>query len=444
MAELPDFPTVTAPIGHWAHIRPDAVALSDGTRALSFADLDTAVQRKAALVDGPSYGWVLDGSPLDGLIGFCAIAATGRAGVIADSDWPDVQRGSIRAALSQSPFAGGTARPESPFYIGFTSGSTGVPKGFMRSHRSWTESFSAAVSAFGPGARDPVLAPGRLSHSLFLFAALLGLRTGAGVHVQDRFSPVRCLDLLASGAARCLVAVPSQLLALADIADRRGQAAIPHTRLVLASGACWMRRETPRIRALFPEARFIEFYGASETSFIAWTDSDPALPDSCVGRPFEGVELSIRDDLIFVRSKMLFAGYVTGDDGSLLRDGDWISVRDMGFLDAEGRLHLLGRQRRMIVTAARNIFPEEIEAVLERHPAVAAASVAAAPDRLRGHVLVAFLQPRAPVDVAALVAHCQTALPGWKVPRRFVFRDDWPHTASGKTDHAALQATCPA
>jgi long-chain acyl-CoA synthetase len=333
--------------------------------------------------------------------------------------------------------------------VGFTSGSTAVPKGFIRSHRSWTESFHTALASFGPGAAERVLAPGRLSHSLFLFAALLGLWTGAGVHLQDRFSPVLCLDLLAADAAGCLVGVPSQILLVLEAAERRKRPPIEGLRLVLIGGARWPRRETVRLRARFPNARIVEFYGTSETSLVAWTDSDPDLPEAVVGRPFENVELSIRDadepgsaGPIFVRSPMLFDGYVSGDDGSLLRDGDWISVRDMGLLDGSGRLVLLGRQRRMIVTAGRNLFPEEVEAVLEAHPAVAGASVLGVRDAIRGSLVLALLQPSGTGTAApgVLASHCRALLPAHKVPREFVWCVDWPRTASGKTDHARLAA----
>ncbi len=234
-----------------------------------------------------------------------------------------------------------------------------------------------------------------------------------------------------------------------EAGERRRRKPIAGVRLVLISGARWPRRETVRLRALFPSARLFEFYGTSETSLVAWTESDPDLPDAVVGRPFANVELSIRDaagpgapGLVFVRSPMLFEGYVTGDDSSLLRDGDWVSVRDMGFLDGSGRLALSGRQRRMIVTAGRNLFPEEVEAVLEAHPSVAAASVLGVPDPVRGSSVRALVQPRGPFPSAhdRLAAHCRARLPAYKVPREFVVCTDWPRTASGKTDHARLAA----
>jgi len=123
---------------------------------------------------------------------------------------------------------------------------------------------------------------------------LLGLWTGAGVVVQEQFSAPAALGTLASGQTPCLVAVPSQLLLMLEWAQHRRLPPVRGVRLILISGARWTRSRTPELQALFPDARIIEFYGASETSFIAWTESHPDLPDAMVGQPFDTVDLEVR------------------------------------------------------------------------------------------------------------------------------------------------------
>ncbi|MES2484147.1 MAG: AMP-binding protein, partial [Pseudomonadota bacterium] len=343
----------------------------------------------------------------------------------------------------------GGAQPTSAFYIGFTSGSTGVPKGFRRHHRSWTQSFLACTQAFGPDAATRVLAPGSVSHSLFLFGMMLGLWSGAGVVVQDQFSAARALDTLALGHTPSVVAVPSQLLMMLEHAQRRQLPPIEGVRLVMISGARWMRERTSQLRLLFPNARVVEFYGASETSFIAWMDASEAASAQAVGQPFAGVDIDIREPdaqgvgLIYVRSPMLFTDYVggQGDPTAALRDGDWLSVRDLGSIDAQGRLCLVGRQNRMLVTSGKNLFPEEVEAVLAAHPGVAAVSVQGLPDPVRGQQVVAIVQPAddaVSLDAAALGAWCRERLEAFKLPRRWFACGVWPLTPGGKTDHPAL------
>jgi acyl-CoA synthetase (AMP-forming)/AMP-acid ligase II len=393
------------------------------------------------------------------LVHFLAIVASGRCAVVGDPDWPGAVQDQVRASLPQQPADMPEPHATTPFYVGYTSGSTGNPKGYRRHHRSWTESFKACLEAFGPDAAGTVLAPGRDSHSLFLFGMLLGLWTGGGVEVQEHFSVQATLESLRLGRASCLVAVPSQLLMLLESARHHPVAPIDGVRLILISGSRWTRPRTPELRALFPQARIIEFYGASETSFVAWMETDAQAPPEVVGWPFANVQLQFRapqtDDaasLIYVRSPMVFTDYLgeADDATAALRDGDWICVRDLGYRDAQGRLCVVGRQNRMLVTMGKNLFPEEVESVLERHPAIACASVHGVSDAVRGLQVVALIRWAQSVaidqagtvqqrpDALALKAWCRQHLEGFKVPRHFLVCDAWRYTASGKTDHRAL------
>ena len=161
---------------------------------------------------------------------------------------------------------------------------------------------------------------------------------------------------------------------------------------------------------------------------------------------------------------MLFIDYVNGQDATAARRvGEWLTVRDIGWQDAQGNLYLVGRENRMIVTQARNLFPEEVEARLMAHPDIAQAAVLGLPDPQRGQVVHAVLMrpsddgshapsmtgsaeveasslvplTAAPAD---LVAWCHRALESYKVPRHWWrWQGKWPMTASGKTDLAALR-----
>ena len=184
----------------------------------------------------PAVAWALDeGCTAERLIEFLAIVASGRTAALGDPDWPDAVREQVRRRIVQQPATMPAPDPLTPFYIGFTSGSTGLPKGFCRHHRSWIESLRVCVDTFGPAAAMRVLAPGRTSHSLFLFGMVQGLWSGAGVRVQQRFSAARSLQTLARDQAACLVAVPSQLLLMLALAARRAMPPIEATRLVLIS-----------------------------------------------------------------------------------------------------------------------------------------------------------------------------------------------------------------
>src|SRR5450830_2069822 len=455
---MPQLSTVHAPLAHWAARTPLALAIDDGITRLDFATLAQQVAARADVLrqaHPSAVCWVDDTPDASALLlSFLAIIAADRTAAVSDPDWPPTVRAEIIARVAAG--VGAEAAPAcadaaTPFYIGFTSGSSGLPKGFRRNHGSWTSSFEICLQTFGAGAAATMLVPGRLSHSTFLFGALLGLWSGAGIRLQSRFSPSAALDTLArkgDEGAGAMVAVPSQLILMLDLAQRRALPPMPEVRLLMIGGAPWNRSRTPELQALFPQARIVEFYGASETSFMTWTDSDASLPDQIVGQPFANVELRIdaatpaTAGLIYVRSPMVFSDYVLlaeqTDQPALLRDGDWLSVRDVGHLDAQGRLHLMGRQQRMLKTQGKNLFPEEVENILATHPAVAAVSVQGSPDAVRGVQVVALLQLRSAVSAAELSTWCRQRLEAYKAPRHFYRCSDWPLTASGKTDHQQL------
>jgi acyl-CoA synthetase (AMP-forming)/AMP-acid ligase II len=447
---------VHARLAEWAHSRGDAIAIRNGLQTLTFLQLHEAVTRRSSELrrsSAPATLLVDDALQVtQRIVDFLGIITSGRCAAVGDPDWPPRVRKAVLASLSTQTAELPAPRPESPFYVGYTSGSTGTPKGYTRSHQSWTTSFRACLEEFGPHASSCILAPGRDSHSLFLFGMMLGLWSGAGIVVQERFSAAAVLDTLRRGLTPCLVAVPSQLMLMVELARHRGCAPIEAVRLILISGSRWIRARTAELRALFPCARIIEFYGASETSFIAWMDTDEATPPAVVGRPFKNVEVQIRDigegegaGLIYVRSPMVFMDYVGGaaDSTAAIWDGDWLSVRDLGYLDAQGRLCLAGRQNRMLVTQGKNLFPEELECILQTHPSIVNASVQGVDDPLRGLQVVALLELRQdladrPLTSSQLAAWCRQSLEAYKSPRKFYICQDWRLTPSGKTDHAAL------
>jgi long-chain acyl-CoA synthetase len=353
----------------------------------------------------------------------------------------------LRAPTRYEPAA--QPRGDLPFYVGFTSGSTGAPKGYRRDHRSWVESFHGDAVEFGIGPGDVVLAPGALTHSLFLYAMVHGLYAGATVVLALRFRPAGIPALVRRHEATVLYGVPTHLRLILDSAAC--ERPLKTVRWVLSSGAKWFADALPALRRLFPAARFAEFYGASELSFVTVAKDGEPVPPGSVGRAFFGVTLSIRDRAgrrlppgrvgrVFVESPLVFMGYAVGGEDDLYRAGRALSVGDRGFLDAHGFLYLVGREKRMIVTSGKNVFPEEIERALESHPAIAAAAVLGLPDVRRGERLLALVSLRrnARVRRAQLVAHLRRALPLAKVPRAYAAVAPWPRTSSGKSDFTAL------
>jgi len=478
---------VTSALAVHARQRPDRLALIVDDQTLTFSHLENVVGRLATYLAEQQPGGIALHLP-NGLALALLVLAAARAGREAQVLDPGLPLDTTRAVLAavrpalvvsaDAAIAAGTLTvrsdatadellevcgapaqprtmpacdPEAPFYVGFTSGSTGEPKGFRRSHRSWLESFRGDGIEFGLGNEDVVLAPGNLTHSLFLYALVNGLHAGASVVLCRRFRPNVVPRLIREHRATVLYGVPTQIALIIDAVEERGEGPFPELRWVLSSGAKWFSGFTPRLRRIAPRARFAEFYGASELSFVTVAKDGEQIPEGSVGRAFAGVTITIRDrkgrrlptgrtGRVFVESPLVFSGYAYGGDGGCLHAGNAVSVGDMGYLDEHGFLHLVGRANRMIVTSGKNLYPEEVERVLERHPDVAAAAVLAFPDRRRGERIVAIIAAGGDMPRQKdLIAYARGALPLFKVPRTYGFVREWPLTRSGKTDLAALR-----
>ena len=411
--------------------------------------------------------------PADLLIAFLAVIRRGGLAMVFDPAWPPARRSwverqtapalvldasSLADLRSRTPLVPTNAPDETAlFYAGFTSGSTGDPKGYCRTHRSWLKSFELSRAEFAIGPQNRIVIPGSLVHSLHLYGAVHGLHAGSSVVLCPRFSPKTLAEHLREADGTVFYATPTQIHYVAEELRRSGPAAT--VGLVLASGAKWRAEDRRAMAAIFPKARLVEFYGASEMSFITVSAPEDPVPDRSVGRAAAGVSIRIGEPgslavppgtigPIWVKSGLLFDRYICGGGDEVHWKDGWLTVGDHGFLDDSGFLYLAGREKRMIVTSGLNIYPEEVEQVLTGHPAVRAAAVFGLPDLVRGSRLVAAVAPEtdAGIDESELRRICLREL-GWsRTPRSFHVITEWPLTPGGKTDlkkleHDMLHAT---
>ncbi|AWB09103.1 fatty-acyl-CoA synthase (plasmid) [Azospirillum humicireducens] len=335
--------------------------------------------------------------------------------------------------------------PKTPFLVGFTSGTTGRPKAFIRNQGSWLATLEASRVEFGIGQDDVVLVPGPLVHGLGLYGAVEGLSAGATIRVQPKFDAADAARQLVESGVTTLVLVPTMLVGILDAAARDGRR-FPALRRVVCSGAKLAPAVHERLAAFCPDAAVLEYYGASELSFVSLRSSLEGAPADSVGRPFHGVELCLRDDdgtpvergrpgTVWVRSAMLSDGYLgpTDDAGYRERDG-WGTVGDYGWIDKDGWLRLAGRAGDMVITGGLNVYPAEVEAALRAHPAVAEAVVFGLSDPYWGDTLSAVIWWRGAgrASLAELRGWCQERLEAYKAPRRVFAAADMPLTGSGK------------
>ncbi|WP_028401874.1 AMP-binding protein [Ectobacillus panaciterrae] len=343
--------------------------------------------------------------------------------------------------INKSPFTDiQEANEELPFYMGFTSGSTGEPKAFIRSHESWVASFSCNKFDFHMNENEHVVIPGALIHSHFLYGAISTLFLGGTVYLLEKFSPSQTLSVLHKHPVTAVYMVPTMIEALL-----KENCVIEKHVKIISSGAKWEADSKQRIRNMFRNLSMYEFYGASELSFVTvLSDQDNKERPGSVGKPCHNVEIQIRNTnqslaapnqvgKIYVRSKMTFMGYLYADAHTIhsIQDEDgWSTVHDMGYLDEAGFLYIVGREKNIILYGGINIFPEEIETVLSLHPDVEAVAVIGLADSYWGQIVTAVIKGKAAkIELRKL---CQMKLASYKVPRKWYFTDEMPLTTSGK------------
>lgn len=336
---------------------------------------------------------------------------------------------------------------DEPFLIVFTSGTTGMPKAIVRDRGSWRRSLKTGQNFFGIDGDTRSFAPGPLAHGLTLYALAETLVAGAEFIGMAHFDATRASETIAGLEIRRLVLVPTMLRRLCA-----SPAILTSVRKITVAGAKLTPADREAAARTFPQADIVEYYGASELGFISVAGPDDTASATAVGRAFPGVDLIVLDDnerplppgetgTVFVDSDLIASGYVgAGDGAGLKRSGRLATVGDLGFLDVDGTLHLVGRSGGMVLSGGNNIYPQEVEATLAGHAGVHAAFVLGLDHPDLGSELVAIIEPNgAAIERAALDRHLDSHLPRYKHPRRIWLCRSLPMTQSGKVAAGTLK-----
>ncbi|HWE90890.1 MAG TPA: AMP-binding protein [Pseudonocardiaceae bacterium] len=326
-----------------------------------------------------------------------------------------------------------------------SSGTTGEPKGAPRKPNT-RSLLGPLVTLLGrcrltPG--EPILIAPPLFHGLGLVVWTLAGILRSPVVLRRGFDPLALLSDVDCHRAAMVAAVPVMLqrvLALPD--EARARHRHDSLRTVLSGGAPLRPELAERLLAAFGDVLF-NGYGSTETGIAAVaTPADLRAAPGTVGRPTLGVPVRVLDadrrpapigqtGEIFVGGPLVFSGYSGG--GSKETAHGLMNSGDLGHFDAHGRLFVDGRADDMIVSGGENVYPQEVEDILARHPRVADAAVIGVDDTEFGQRLVAYLVPRGQrPEPAELAAYVKDNLARYKVPRDFVFLDALPRNATGK------------
>lgn len=334
-------------------------------------------------------------------------------------------------------------------FIGFTSGTTGRPKGFMRTHSSWIASFAATSEAFGLNPLEHFMAPGPFSHSLSLFALMQSLHSGATFHIVRQFNAPKVMELCRQVPKMIMFVVPTMIEALMQT-PVRGEV---HIQALISSGGKWSESSKHKCREVFGGTQLYEYYGSSEASYISYMNVYEDNKPNSLGRPFAGVEVSIRDDNLaevpagetghlYIKSDMMFTGYygLPDETAAVFHEG-WLKLGDYISQDEAGYLHLAGRAKNMIVSGGLNVFPEEVEAVLQQIPEIQEVMVVGVPDEYWGEKVIALVKWRGENGLSAeqIKQYCRQHLASYKSPKQLITVDKFIYTSSGKMAREAMK-----
>jgi long-chain acyl-CoA synthetase len=484
-------------IGAHARATPDATAVVAGRSARTFEDLDARERVLAGLLNEHGIGGgdriaVLAGNRMEALE---VVTGALRAGVVpvlvnsllappevayqledSGARWvftdrpievpPSVERvvtfGDAYERCLHDADTARLAMPPAGAELGFadvvlgrpmhyTSGTTGRPKGVWV--KPTTPESAARISAdfcreWGLVSDDVYLVCSPLAHSAPLRFAIRTLEAGGTVVLQNRFDAEETLAAIELFGVTATFMVPTHLeriFALGELTLARHDLS---TMRLLAHAGAPIRAET-KFRALefFPEGSVWEFYGSTEGAFTRISPTEWRKKPGSVGTPRPGAEILVLDEqgrslppkeigTLWLRDPRTERFEYWGDESktrSAWRDGAF-TVGDLGYLDEDGYLFLVGRADDTIITGGINVYPQEVEAVLLDHPAVAQATVYGVPHDEWGQQVRAMVvpAPNAPLDAELLRSWARERLAGFKCPRQIEVVDALPTTPTGK------------
>jgi amino acid adenylation domain-containing protein len=377
-------------------------------------------------------------------------------------DWQEVREAARGDAHSANTIDSDLA------YILFTSGSTGIPKGVMLSHRNSLTFVESAHNFFQIRTSDRFsnICPLHFDMSVFdLFVALRAAATVVIIPETTAIFPVRLAEVIAENKISVWNSVPSALSLLATYKDLSSHD-LSSLRLILFAGELFPLKYLRRLQEAIPGARFCNMYGQTEanSSTYYWverlsSETKASLP---IGRPLPNFDVfALREDgkqvtqsgqegELYVRASTVALGYwgeVEKTEKSFVRNPlrpelneRVYKTGDLVHLDSDGNYVFLGRKDHMIKSRGYRIEIGEIETVLCNHPQIKNAVVVPIPDELIGNRISVLIVPVTPdkIEKEDILKYCSKQLPRYMIPEIIEFRDSLPTTSSGKVDRKKL------
>ncbi|MDZ4734871.1 MAG: AMP-binding protein [Rhodospirillaceae bacterium] len=345
--------------------------------------------------------------------------------------------------------------PDKPAAILYTSGTTGFPKGALLTHRAMLMNSRLTFERLqiGPADRYTTMIPP--FHCAGCCMVLLGVLQSGACHVGvPYFDPETMFQVIEGERVTGMSGVPTAYLAMLRH-ESRGKYDLSSLR----AGSCGGADADPDVLAAcareFPMPRIANVYGQTETcTLIACPEYDDDDRGATVGRPFKEFDVRISDPAtgkalpageigqIEARGPMVMLGYYDRpvETAETIDEEGWLKTGDLGYLTQEGRLVIAGgRIRDLIIRGGENIYPAEVEKVLNDHPKIAEAAVFGMRDEYYGETVAAAVRVAEDTTSAEILDYCRSRMARFKLPAQIFRVERFPQTASGKIRRKELR-----
>ncbi|HVP13407.1 MAG TPA: AMP-binding protein [Phycisphaerae bacterium] len=328
----------------------------------------------------------------------------------------------------------------------YTSGTSGVPKGVRQTYKNLRSDIDASIEKARLTTEHRFIGVLPQFHSFGLTALLLiPVALAAPVYYIPRFQPLTVLDAIREQRSSIAIMVASMFTAMLR-AKRGGREDLASIEYPISGGEALSNVIFDQFRDRFG-IEILQGYGMTEASPIVSLNVPWSNRVGTVGQPIPGVTVTAFDDQgnqlaagqtgeLWIRGPIVMQGYYRKEAETreaITADG-WYKTGDMGTVDADGYITITGRKKEMIIVGGENVYPREVETVLEQHPAVAEAAVIGQMDPSRGEVVVAFVMPAEGQQLTELALRdfCRGRIAGYKIPRRIIMSDNLPRGPTGK------------
>ena len=475
-------------IAHWAQIRPNSGAICDGGKALSFHELENALVRAQSELKelGCKSGDLVlaVGENSIGFAVFLLAAARMRLHVVLENARrvsPEIQQiihhsepvaqfyfhdssldcvghsNFFKASIRHSSLFGdygfikGNGCDPYPmeanvFAIIYTTGTTGTPKGVMLTHSNllFIARMMQQLREIKPD--DQVLAILPISHVMGLASVFLGtLYSGATVYFLPKFSPEKCLELVTKNQITVLQGAPTMFAKLVEYIRSQQLTGFNSLRFLGSGGAPIDENLKKDVKSIF-QCDLQNGYGLTEIPSISWTRFGDVVLDDSVGLPLPGVQIQFRnsdgalcdaDEVgeLWAKGPNLMSGYFKNPKltNEVIDKDGWFNTQDLGYINTDGRIYIVGRTKDVIIRSGFKIYPLEVESALLSHPHVLHAAVLG--HAISGNEEVwAFIERDKDCLLNAddISSHLSMLLSPYKRPSKIIFLESLPLAANGK------------